>query len=55
MLNSQFTATGNGADTTEDDLMSYTVPANVLGQMLKHPLTDIGLAKFMDDWKKVPK
>jgi len=31
-----------------------TVPPNVLGQLLKHPLTDIGIAKFMSDWEKVP-
>lgn len=30
-----------------------TVPPSVLGSMLKHPLTDIGLARFMDDWKRV--
>lgn len=32
-----------------------TCPFSVIQQLLKHPLTDIGLAKFMDDWKKVPK
>lgn len=31
VLNSQYTAVGNTADTNEDTLMSYTVPANVLG------------------------
>jgi len=31
-----------------------TVPPNVLGQLIKHPLTDIGIAKFMADWAKVP-
>jgi len=25
----------------------------VLGKMINHPLTDIGLAKFLDDWKKL--
>jgi transaldolase len=30
-----------------------TVPFSVLGQMFKHPLTDQGIAKFMEDWKKV--
>lgn len=30
-----------------------TVPPKVLRQMVKHPLTDIGLAKFLEDWKKV--
>jgi len=31
-----------------------TIPPNVLGQLIKHPLTDIGIAKFMSDWEKVP-
>jgi transaldolase len=29
-----------------------TVPHKVLMQMLKHPLTDSGLEKFLADWKK---
>ncbi|MBQ8432815.1 MAG: fructose-6-phosphate aldolase [Clostridia bacterium] len=29
-----------------------TVPYKVIMQMLKHPLTDIGIEKFMDDWNK---
>ena len=32
-----------------------TIPYNVFKQMLKHPLTDIGIQKFLDDWAKVPK
>lgn len=32
-----------------------TIPFNVLEQMLKHPLTDIGIKKFLEDWVKVPK
>ncbi|OLS25444.1 MAG: hypothetical protein ThorAB25_22360, partial [Candidatus Thorarchaeota archaeon AB_25] len=24
-------------------------------KMVNHPLTDIGIKKFLDDWKKVPK
>lgn len=32
-----------------------TMPFGVLQQMARHPLTDIGLEKFMADWKKVPK
>jgi transaldolase len=32
-----------------------TVPYNVLMQMLKHPLTDIGIDRFLADWEKVPK
>lgn len=31
-----------------------TIPYKVLVQMTKHPLTDIGIGKFLDDWKKVP-
>lgn len=29
-----------------------TLPPKVLGQMFKHPLTDIGLQAFLDDWNK---
>jgi len=29
-----------------------TVPFGVLKQMFVHPLTDIGIKKFLDDWKK---
>jgi transaldolase len=31
-----------------------TVPFKVLKSMVKHPLTDVGLARFLEDWKKVP-
>jgi len=31
-----------------------TMPFAVLQQLLKHPLTDIGLERFLSDWKKVP-
>ncbi len=31
-----------------------TMPFDVLEKLVKHPLTDIGLKKFLDDWKKVP-
>jgi len=30
-----------------------TLPPEVLGKMINHPLTDIGLARFLDDWKKL--
>lgn len=30
-----------------------TVPFKVLGQLAQHPLTDVGLKRFLDDWKKV--
>jgi transaldolase len=29
-----------------------TVPFNVIQQMMKHPLTDVGLQKFLADWEK---
>ena len=32
-----------------------TCPPKTLWQMMKHPLTDIGLEKFLADWEKVPK
>ena len=30
-----------------------TIPFSVIEKMFKHPLTDIGLEKFLKDWKKV--
>jgi transaldolase len=32
-----------------------TMPYKVLEQLLNHPLTDIGLQRFLKDWEKVPK
>ncbi|HXZ25830.1 MAG TPA: fructose-6-phosphate aldolase [Nitrospiria bacterium] len=32
-----------------------TMPYAVLQQLAKHPLTDIGLKKFLADWEKMPK
>lgn len=32
-----------------------TIPYAVLMQLSKHPLTDIGLKKFLSDWEKLPK
>ena len=32
-----------------------TIPFAVIEHLLKHPLTDIGIAKFLKDWEKVPK
>ncbi len=29
-----------------------TIPFNVIKQLVKHPLTDLGLEKFLADWKK---
>jgi len=31
-----------------------TMPFDTFTKLVKHPLTDIGLQKFLDDWKKVP-
>jgi transaldolase len=30
-----------------------TMPFNVIDQIVRHPLTDIGLKKFLADWEKV--
>jgi transaldolase len=32
-----------------------TCPLSVLLQLAKHPLTDVGLARFLADWERVPK
>ena len=32
-----------------------TMPYSVLTSLLKHPLTDIGLKRFLDDWQKAQK
>jgi transaldolase len=32
-----------------------TVPYPVLMQMLNHPLTEIGIARFLNDWQRVAK
>ena len=32
-----------------------TIPFKVIQQLVKHPLTDIGIDKFLADWEKVPK
>jgi transaldolase len=32
-----------------------TMPIKVMKQLASHPLTDVGLAKFLKDWEKVPK
>lgn len=31
-----------------------TIPFKVIQQLIKHPLTDIGLEKFLKDWENVP-
>ncbi len=32
-----------------------TIPYSVVKQLANHPLTDIGIEKFLKDWEKVPK
>jgi transaldolase len=32
-----------------------TVPFKVIEQMIQHPLTDVGIKKFLADWEKVKK
>ncbi|SNZ09066.1 transaldolase [Persephonella hydrogeniphila] len=31
-----------------------TIPYKVISQLVKHPLTDIGLERFLKDWESVP-
>jgi transaldolase len=31
-----------------------TIPYKVMLQLTQHPLTDIGIQKFLADWKKIP-
>jgi transaldolase len=30
-----------------------TIPFKVIAQLAQHPLTDVGMKKFLDDWKRV--
>ncbi len=32
-----------------------TIPLKVIEQLIKHPLTDVGIKKFLKDWEKVKK
>jgi transaldolase len=32
-----------------------TIPFSVIMQLTRHPLTDAGIKKFLEDWEKVPK
>jgi transaldolase len=32
-----------------------TIPFKVIAQLAQHPLTDKGIALFLEDWEKVPK
>jgi transaldolase len=31
------------------------MPFNVIDKLFNHPLTDLGLEKFLSDWKKTQK
>jgi transaldolase len=31
-----------------------TIPFSVIEQLIKHPLTDIGVKRFLEDYKKIP-
>ena len=42
-------------DAAMVDAHIATVPYNVLMQMVKHPLTDIGIERFLADYEKIPK
>jgi len=42
------TAARMGADVA-------TLPFSVIQQLAQHPLTDLGMKKFLADWEKVPK
>ncbi|MCA9714264.1 MAG: fructose-6-phosphate aldolase [Myxococcales bacterium] len=44
--NHVLTAMRMGADVA-------TIPFNVIGQLIKHPLTDVGLARFIEDGRKI--
>lgn len=44
--NHVLTAMRMGADVA-------TIPFKVIGQLVKHPLTDVGLARFIEDGKKI--
>ena len=37
-------------DAAKNGAHIATVPYKVILQMIKHPLTDIGIQKFMNDW-----
>jgi len=32
-----------------------TIPYAVIEQLVRHPLTDVGIERFLADWKKIPK
>lgn len=42
-------------DAAEMGAHVATIPFKVLEQLAKHPLTDIGIERFLKDWERVPK
>lgn len=42
-------------DAAKEGADIATVPFAVIEQLIKHPLTDIGVARFLEDYKKIPK
>ena len=32
-----------------------TIPPAIIEQMVKHPLTDIGISRFAEDWQRISK
>ena len=40
-------------EATQAGAQIATVPYQVLMQMIQHPLTDIGIRRFLEDWQKV--
>jgi transaldolase len=32
-----------------------TIPGSIFPSLSRHPLTDVGIERFLKDWEKVPK
>jgi len=43
------------ADAAKIGANIATIPPNIIRKMVKHSLTDIGIEKFLKDWKKIKK
>ena len=41
-----------GDGPASGNFVVLTMPFKVIDQLIKHPLTDIGLERFLADWKK---
>ncbi|MDW7652257.1 MAG: fructose-6-phosphate aldolase [Bacillota bacterium] len=42
-------------DVAESGAHIATIPFSVLGQMFKHPMTDLGIERFLSDWRAANK